>query len=82
MPDIYVNSTILYLQTHSSFEKACKIALVKFRNIQYDEKHSMRGSSLKKAVEEDKAKGLVPFYVSTGIDYITTSYICVSSSVH
>lgn len=40
------------------------IALVKLRILDTDENFSLRGDSLKKAMEEDKKNGLVPFFVS------------------
>ncbi|CAF99828.1 unnamed protein product, partial [Tetraodon nigroviridis] len=48
-------------QTHSSFEKAGLISLVKIRFLPSDEQFSLRGDALKQAIEEDKKKGLVPF---------------------
>ncbi|CAI9719284.1 aromatic-L-amino-acid decarboxylase-like isoform X2 [Octopus vulgaris] len=49
--------------SHCSVEKAFQIALVKYRDIELDEKRVMRGENVRKAVEEDKAKGLTPFYI-------------------
>ena len=40
------------------------IALVKYRILDTDEKQALRGDILKKAIEEDRAKGLTPFFVS------------------
>jgi glutamate/tyrosine decarboxylase-like PLP-dependent enzyme len=45
-------------------EKAAMICLVKIRLVDTDDEYSMRGDALKKAIEEDKAKNLIPFYVS------------------
>lgn len=53
----------LISQTHSSFEKAGLISLVKIRFLPTDEHFSLRGDTLKQAIEEDKKKGLVPFLV-------------------
>ncbi|XP_052821927.1 aromatic-L-amino-acid decarboxylase isoform X3 [Octopus bimaculoides] len=66
------------IQTHSSFAKACKIALVKVRDIKLDDKRSMRGSSLKKAIEEDGAKGLVPFYICSTLG---TTSVCAFDNI-
>uniref|UniRef100_A0A0L8H5W6 Aromatic-L-amino-acid decarboxylase n=1 Tax=Octopus bimaculoides TaxID=37653 RepID=A0A0L8H5W6_OCTBM len=65
-------------ETHSSFAKACKIALVKVRDIKLDDKRSMRGSSLKKAIEEDGAKGLVPFYICSTLG---TTSVCAFDNI-
>lgn len=37
------------------------------RYIESDEKQSMRGDKLEEAILGDKAKGLVPFWVSTNV---------------
>ncbi|GAB1600334.1 aromatic-L-amino-acid decarboxylase-like [Argonauta hians] len=51
------------LQSHSSVERAFLIALVKHRSLPADDKQALRGDTLKKAIQEDKAKGLIPFFV-------------------
>ncbi|XP_003969894.2 histidine decarboxylase [Takifugu rubripes] len=48
-------------QTHSSFEKAGLISLVKIRFLPTDEHLSLRGHTLNQAIEDDKKRGLVPF---------------------
>ncbi|XP_063423745.1 aromatic-L-amino-acid decarboxylase-like [Mytilus trossulus] len=50
-------------QSHSSVERAGLIGCVKMREIPADDSGAMRGSNLKLAIEKDKAKGLVPFFV-------------------
>ena len=50
-------------QAHSCVEKAAMICLVKIRLVETDEDYSMRGDALKKAMENDRAKNLIPFYV-------------------
>ena len=50
-------------QAHSSVEKAGLIGLVRMRYIESDEKFSMRGNELVRVIHEDKADGLVPFFV-------------------
>lgn len=50
-------------QSHSSVERAYMIALVKYRILETDEKQSLRGDTLKKAIDEDRAKGLTPFFI-------------------
>ncbi|XP_061132516.1 histidine decarboxylase-like isoform X2 [Syngnathus typhle] len=48
-------------QVHSSVEKAGQIALVKIRFLATDEHLSLRGETLKRAIREDRSRGLVPF---------------------
>lgn len=43
------------------------------RIVKTDGSLSMRGDALKSAIQEDKAKGLIPFYVSYIIDICYTS---------
>ncbi|XP_078093012.1 aromatic-L-amino-acid decarboxylase [Mustelus asterias] len=50
-------------QAHSSVERAGLIASVKMRKLPTDEKFSLRGEALRQALEEDKALGLIPFYL-------------------
>ncbi|GBP64269.1 Histidine decarboxylase [Eumeta japonica] len=50
-------------QAHSSVEKAGLIGLVRMRYIESDTNQSMRGGKLEEAIEGDKARGLVPFWV-------------------
>lgn len=49
-------------QAHSSVERAGLLGAVKFRALEPDTRLSLRGSTLEKAIEEDRAKGLIPFY--------------------
>ncbi|XP_052821923.1 aromatic-L-amino-acid decarboxylase isoform X3 [Octopus bimaculoides] len=65
-------------ETHSSFVKACKIALIKVRDIELDDRRSMRGNSLKKAIEEDRAKGCVPFYICSTLG---TTSVCAFDNI-
>ncbi|XP_064471206.1 histidine decarboxylase-like isoform X2 [Ornithodoros turicata] len=50
-------------QAHSSVEKAGLIGLVKMHYVESDENLSLRGHDLKEAMDRDRAKGLLPFYV-------------------
>ncbi|NWX71063.1 DCHS decarboxylase, partial [Alca torda] len=50
-------------QAHSSVEKAGLISLVKMKFLPVDENFSLRGETLKKAIAEDRNKGLVPVFV-------------------
>ncbi|KAL3873117.1 hypothetical protein ACJMK2_036273 [Sinanodonta woodiana] len=51
-------------QGHSSVERAGLIAAVKMRQLETDDKCALRGRTLQRAIDSDKAKGLVPIYVS------------------
>ena len=48
-------------QSHSSVERAGLLGGVKFRLLDTDDDFSVRGEALEKAIEEDKANGLIPF---------------------
>lgn len=54
-------------QAHSSVERAGLLGGVKFRLLDTDSKHSLRGETLEEAVKADKEKGLIPFYVRNSI---------------
>lgn len=47
-------------------EKAALIGGVKMKTVPSDDKFSVCGSALKKVLDDDKASGLIPFFVSTG----------------
>uniref|UniRef100_A0A8C2XGK3 Aromatic-L-amino-acid decarboxylase n=1 Tax=Cyclopterus lumpus TaxID=8103 RepID=A0A8C2XGK3_CYCLU len=49
-------------QAHSSVERASLIGDVTMRMVPTDSTYAVRGSMLKKMLEEDKAAGLIPFY--------------------
>ncbi|XP_054285415.1 aromatic-L-amino-acid decarboxylase-like isoform X2 [Macrosteles quadrilineatus] len=49
-------------EAHSCVEKAASICLVRLRILEPDEENVLRGDILKKAMEEDIANGLVPFF--------------------
>uniref|UniRef100_A0A3B5KP61 Histidine decarboxylase n=1 Tax=Xiphophorus couchianus TaxID=32473 RepID=A0A3B5KP61_9TELE len=70
--DSVLNSTLVAYasdQAHSSVEKAGLIALVKIRFLPADEKLSLRGETLKQAIQEDRRRGLVPFMVYDGNNF-------------
>ena len=50
-------------QSHSSISKAALLAAVRMRLLRADNNLSLRGSALQKAIEEDKEKGFIPFFV-------------------
>ncbi|CAG9585565.1 unnamed protein product [Danaus chrysippus] len=51
-------------EAHSCVEKAAMISFVKMRILQPDEHGSLRGDTLREAMEEDEEAGLVPFFVA------------------
>lgn len=55
--------TSLFPKAHSSVERAALIGGVMMRKVPTDNKYAVRGEMLKRLVEEDKAAGLIPFYV-------------------
>lgn len=59
---------VWFVQAHSSVEKAGLISLVKIRFLPSDEQLSLRGDTLKQAIQEDRRMGLVPFMVRTSQD--------------
>lgn len=61
-------------EAHSCVEKAAMIGFIKMRALDTDEHHSLRGSTLAKAIKADQANGLEPFLVCATLG--TTS--CVS----
>jgi hypothetical protein len=60
---IIAKHTYLLDQSHSSVERAGILAGVRVRLLQSDELFSLRGETLKLAMEEDRAKGFIPFFV-------------------
>ena len=54
----------MYLQAHSSAERASLIGMVRMRLLPTDSKGSLRGVTLESAIKEDREKGLFPFFVS------------------
>lgn len=54
-------------EAHSSVEKACMIGFVKLRILETDSKFSLRGSTLRNAIHEDRSMGLIPFFVSKAL---------------
>lgn len=54
---------MLIFQAHSSVERAGLIGGVKMKKIPSDNKFSVRGDALRKVLEEDRAMGLIPFFV-------------------
>lgn len=61
-----VSDTHCRAQTHSIGAKACLILGLAFRAIEVkaEDGYALRGEALRAAIEEDEAKGLVPFMLS------------------
>ncbi|HCE57243.1 MAG TPA: aspartate aminotransferase family protein [Prolixibacteraceae bacterium] len=65
-------------QTHSSIEKAIKIAGIgreNLRLIEVDEKFSMRPEQLKKQIQKDKAAGFTPFFICAAMGTTSSNAI-------
>uniref|UniRef100_A0AAY5KX47 Histidine decarboxylase n=1 Tax=Esox lucius TaxID=8010 RepID=A0AAY5KX47_ESOLU len=63
LDDSVVNSRLVAYasdQAHSSVEKAGLISLVKIRFLPTDDCFSLRGDTLRRAIQEDRRRGLVP----------------------
>ncbi|XP_019359680.1 PREDICTED: histidine decarboxylase isoform X1 [Gavialis gangeticus] len=65
-------------QAHSSVEKAGLIALVKMKFLPVDEQFSLRGKTLRRAIEEDRKQGLVPVFVCATLG---TTGVCAFDSL-
>ncbi|KAM4677848.1 histidine decarboxylase [Discoglossus pictus] len=79
--DSHLNSRLIAYasdQAHSSVEKAGLISLVKVRFLPVDENFSLRGETLKAAVEEDRERGLVPVFVCATLG---TTGVCAFDSL-
>lgn len=50
-------------QSHSSVERAGLIGAVTMKKLETDEKGALRGTTLQLAIEQDRAAGLIPFYL-------------------
>ena len=61
------------MQAHSSVEKGIKIVGTKIRALDTNSSCSLKGDTLMKAIEEDKAKGLVPYFVNASFG---TTSVC------
>ena len=63
---VHLSKLVMYSSklAHSCVEKAAIIAMVKIRLLDTDERFSLRGSTLEKAISDDKQQGLIPFFVA------------------
>jgi len=64
-------------EAHSCVEKGAMVAFVKLRILETDENFSLRGDTVRKAMEQDRKNGLFPFFVSTTVG--TTSCCSVDN---
>jgi aromatic-L-amino-acid decarboxylase len=65
-------------QAHSSIEKGVKIAGIGAKNlrvIEVDEKLAMRADALARAIEQDLARGLTPFFVCATVGTTSTTAV-------
>ena len=51
------------IHAHFSIEKGARLANVQLHSLECDDHDSLRGETLQKAIDEDKEKGLIPFFV-------------------
>ncbi|XP_076059611.1 aromatic-L-amino-acid decarboxylase-like [Oratosquilla oratoria] len=59
-------------EAHSCAPKGAAMASIRLRLLDPDESFSLRGKTLRKAMEEDQAAGLVPFYVGATLGTMAT----------
>ncbi|KAK0429189.1 hypothetical protein QR680_011240 [Steinernema hermaphroditum] len=50
-------------EAHSSFKKACNMAMVRMHTVESDENFSLRGDALEKQIEKDIKAGYISFHV-------------------
>nr|CAG8434152.1 9145_t:CDS:10 [Entrophospora candida] len=62
-------------QAHSAVKKATMIANTKFALFPTDENYSLRGETVKKVIEKDIAKGLIPFFINATIGTTSTAAV-------
>lgn len=51
-------------QAHSSVERAGLLGGVQLKQLPADDNNKLRGETLRKAIQDDREAGLIPFYVS------------------
>lgn len=49
--------------SHASIRKIAEVAMVQVRLLETDKDHILRGETLRRAMREDKEKGIIPFFV-------------------
>lgn len=53
----------LSAQAHSSVERAGLLGGIKLRLLEADAENQLRGETVESAIKEDRAAGLIPFFV-------------------
>ncbi|XP_055608424.1 aromatic-L-amino-acid decarboxylase [Uranotaenia lowii] len=73
---VYLPQLVAYAskEAHSSIEKAAKMAIVKLRVLETDDRGVFRGRTLRDAIEQDIEHGLTPFFV---VATVGTTSACV-----
>lgn len=66
-------------EAHSCVEKAAMVGFIRMRALDTDDKHSLRGQTLAKAIEQDIANGLEPFLVCATLG---TTSCCSFDNLH
>ncbi|XP_039192328.1 aromatic-L-amino-acid decarboxylase isoform X2 [Crotalus tigris] len=65
-------------QAHSSVEKDVLIAGVKIKQVSTDDSFSVRGSTLRKVIDADKAAGLIPFFYADSFNFNPHKWLLVN----
>lgn len=74
---------LLVSQSHSSVERAALIGGVVMKKVPTDKKYAVRGEALKRMIEEDKAAGLIPFFVrQLSVHAVSRPQISVEPSLY
>ncbi len=60
-------------KAHSSVERATLLASVACKKLKTDDQFSVRGETLQQQLEEDRATGLIPFYI---VATLGTTSVC------
>lgn len=58
-----INFVFSIYQGNSSVHRSALLGAVKMHKLESDENLSLRGDTLKEAIERDKIDGLIPFFV-------------------
>ncbi|XP_059166259.1 aromatic-L-amino-acid decarboxylase-like isoform X2 [Physella acuta] len=59
-------------ESHSSVERAALIGMVQIRALPSDENGSLRGTVLERSIQQDKEKGLIPFFLCSTLGTTST----------
>ncbi|XP_062552761.1 aromatic-L-amino-acid decarboxylase [Armigeres subalbatus] len=77
---VYLPQLVAYAskEAHSSVEKAAKMAIVKLRVLETDNRGVFRGNTLQEAIQRDLECGLTPFFV---VATVGTTSACVFDNI-